>query len=355
MALEIKDLGVKFYASKTKAEALALATLPGDAAEPGAICFVSDNTGNYIIVDGRIFGDGASGGGGTSGGGDVYSVNGKTGAVVIELGDLSVISQNGTTLKTLQDYFQADGTIISESFKIQKEIIDENNNSTYVDIITIDDNGIHIGQDEVATQNFVTLKVTENNTLILNQANQQAQNIADVAEQNAKDYADRVLASIYKVKGSVDSYTDLLQIQDPKTGDVYNVKGSQGTIGTESYIPPGTNYVYIEISDRTDSNYPGYWDALGGSINLSNYFNKVEVNQLILETLQSANQYTDNVRSNLESSISTINTNIQTINSRSLQNQVDIQTVNNKVTTNTTNITQNTTNISNLANQLTWQ
>ena len=54
MALEIKDLGVKFYASKTKAEALALATLPGDAAEPGAICFVSDNTGNYSNAEANV-------------------------------------------------------------------------------------------------------------------------------------------------------------------------------------------------------------------------------------------------------------------------------------------------------------
>jgi len=91
MALDIKDLGVKFYASKTKAEALALATLPEDA-EPGAICFVSDNTGNYIIVDGKIFGDGTTGGGGGSGGGGaVDSVNGKTGVVVLNLGDFPVV------------------------------------------------------------------------------------------------------------------------------------------------------------------------------------------------------------------------------------------------------------------------
>jgi len=85
---EILLTGVKFYASKSKAEALALATQQ-DNPEPGSICFVSDNTGNYIILDGKIFGDGTTGGG--SGGG----------AIELSLSNIPVIEKDGQVLKTL--------------------------------------------------------------------------------------------------------------------------------------------------------------------------------------------------------------------------------------------------------------
>ena len=85
---EILLTGVKFYASKSKAEALALATQQ-DNPEPGSICFVSDSTGNYIILDGKIFGDGTTGGG--SGGG----------AIELRLSNIPVIEKDGQVLKTL--------------------------------------------------------------------------------------------------------------------------------------------------------------------------------------------------------------------------------------------------------------
>lgn len=315
MALEIKDLGVKFYASKTKAEALALATLPGDAAEPGAICFVSDNTGNYIIVDGRIFGDGASGGGGGSGSGDVYSVNGKTGAVVLELVDFPVVvNQSGTVLKTLADYFSADGSVITESLIIQ----DSNGN----DVINISSNGIQIGNTYVATESYVASQISTNNSFILSEA----QNKADAAEDRAKAYADTLIASVYKVKGSVQSMNALNAVSNPSVGDVYNVQST------------GMNYVYTEDG----------WDSLGGSIDLSNYKTRDETDRDIADALVEAKNYTD-------SSLQQINQDVQ-MNTTAISNistQVSRNTSN--ITTNTTNITQNTTNISNLANQLTWQ
>jgi hypothetical protein len=58
---------------------------------------------------------------------------------------------------------------------------------------------------------------------------------------------------------------------------VYNVITSYGTIGSSSYIPPGTNYVYVEVENTSDVNYPGYWDALGGSVDLSNYYTRTDV------------------------------------------------------------------------------
>lgn len=299
---QILQTGVKFYASKSKAEAIALATQQENP-EPGAICFVSDETGNYIILNGKIFGDGASGGGG-SGGGSVYSVNGKTGAVVIGLGDLQV-----TANKTLADYFD-DGGFLAESIVVQ----DGNGN----DYITLNSDGITIGNSIVATNSYVNTAISNNNQLI----NQTINN----AEQSAKAYADSLVVSLYKVKGSVANYTSLEQIANPSIGDVYNLTSTN------------MNYVYTEDG----------WDPLGGSIDLSTVYSKQEVNSLLSTNLQEAKNYTDAqnlvLTQTLEShasSITTLSNSISDINS-SLNNY-------------NTRITNNTTNITNLATQLTWQ
>lgn len=71
------------------------------------------------------------------------------------------------------------------------------------------------------------------------------------------------LVNIYTYKGSKDKYADLPT--DAVAGDVWNV--------AESYNghPAGTNYAWTGSE----------WDALAGSIDLSDYFNKDEVNAAI--------------------------------------------------------------------------
>lgn len=73
------------------------------------------------------------------------------------------------------------------------------------------------------------------------------------------------ITSIYRVKGSKATY-DELPTEGNETGDVWNVEeASNGH-------PAGTNYVWNGMA----------WDALGGSIDLSNYYNKSEVDSAIL-------------------------------------------------------------------------
>lgn len=299
---QILQTGVKFYASKSKAEAIALATQQENP-EPGAICFVSDETGNYIILNGKIFGDGASGGGG-SGGGSVYSVNGKTGAVVIGLGDLQV-----TANKTLADYFD-DGGFLAESIVVQ----DGNGN----DYITLNSDGITIGNSIVATNSYVNTAISNNNQLI----NQTINN----AEQSAKAYADSLVVSLYKVKGSVANYTSLEQIANPSIGDVYNLTSTN------------MNYVYTEDG----------WDPLGGSIDLSTVYSKQEVNSLLSTNLQEAKNYTDAQNLVLTQTLESHTSSITTLSN-------SISDINSSLNNYNTRITNNTTNITNLATQLTWQ
>lgn len=72
------------------------------------------------------------------------------------------------------------------------------------------------------------------------------------------------VTSIYTPKGSVDSY-DKLPTENLTAGDVYNVVAAYGN------YPAGTNWAWTGTE----------WDALGGNIDLSNYFNKDEVNAAI--------------------------------------------------------------------------
>lgn len=299
---DIRNLGVKFYASKTKAEALALAST-----EPGALCFVSDNTGNYVILDGKIFGDGTSGSGG-GGGGAVDSVNGHTGTVILHLNDFDVVEINNVT-KTLADYFDIDGAVISSAFKVKS------GNDT---LVTIDSQGIRIGNNAVATESAVSQLISQSLTT--------SQGYATTAEIAAKAYADTLIASVYRVKGSVQNYSQLTSVSNPKVGDVYNV------------ISSGMNYVYTEDG----------WDALGGTIDLSNYYTKSEVDTQISNAINTAENYAEGLVSGYDTRITANANAISNLGTAQQQQQTSISNLN-------TSVQANTTNINNLATQLTWQ
>lgn len=67
------------------------------------------------------------------------------------------------------------------------------------------------------------------------------------------------LSKVYKYKGSVASY-DKLPTTDVQNGDVYNVEAANGN------FPAGTNYAAIIGEGGAIS-----WDALGGSIDTSDF------------------------------------------------------------------------------------
>lgn len=76
------------------------------------------------------------------------------------------------------------------------------------------------------------------------------------------------ISAIYTPKGSKNTFAELPT--DAAAGDVWDVK--------EAYngYPAGTNYVWVE-----DLVNGGYWDALSGAVDLSNYFTKEEVTAAI--------------------------------------------------------------------------
>lgn len=334
------DTGVKFYASLTREQAKGIQSIGLDNngqqifVEPGAVCFVSDSKGNSIFLNNRLFGDGAVAG---SGGG--------VGITEVNLSDIVVIEKDGQVLKTLADYFNSEGQVITESLSIvttQKDSLEEDQQ---VSVITINKDGIEIKGSKVTTVSDVESLIQDASSDILSQV----QSKADTAELNAKAYADSILTSVYKLKGSVQNYSDLIGIQNPKNGDVYNVVSYQGTIGTNSYVPPGTNYVYVD--DGTNR----YWDPLGGTIDLSGYISTSDLNNAKKDILESANEYTDQQILRISNDIESIENTVNTLSSDYAGLQSIVQQNIIDIATNAENIDTNTNNITQISTQLTWQ
>lgn len=91
------------------------------------------------------------------------------------------------------------------------------------------------------------------------------------------------LVNIYTYKGSKDKYSELPT--DAVAGDVWNVAEAQGG------YPAGTNYAWTGTA----------WDALGGSIDLSNYYNKSEVDAAIKVEADRAKEEEEKLNSALQS------------------------------------------------------
>ena len=85
-----------------------------------------------------------------------------------------------------------------------------------------------------------------------------------------KDYVDgqvsHAISSVYRVKGSVDKYSDLADETGLTVGDVYNVVSAATVDG--KWYPAGTNFVYMGEDETTHAQK---WDALGGTFDLSPY------------------------------------------------------------------------------------
>lgn len=112
------------------------------------------------------------------------------------------------------------------------------------------------------------------------------------------DAVSDAITSVYKVKGSVDTYAQLPST-NPTEGDVYNVVCAS-TVDSKVY-PAGTNFVWVSDGENT-----GHWDPLGGTVDLSPY---MQTNTFESWT---AGTYTTKM-SNLDSSISGINDKIGTV------------------------------------------
>lgn len=329
---DVNDTSVKFFSSLTRNQAKGIDSFIYGGQEctindfPGAICYVSDANGNSIFLNKLLFGDGATPGSGGGGGG----------ISEVSLDIIPVVELNGQVLKTLADYFTADGTIITEGLQIYTTVTPQSGDPYQQTIISLNSQGITINGKYVLTQDDYT----------------SLQQQITTAEQNAKDYTDSKLGTVYIVKGSINTLNDLNNVSNPETGWVYNVISGVNTIGEANYIPPGTNFVWNGSS----------WDPLGGTIDLSNYKTGSVITSEIEAALSEAKSYTDQKIQTVNDTVTAHGNAISALESTyiGLSQQVgnntnSISTNAQNIATNTENITQNTTNITNISTQLTWQ
>lgn len=101
------------------------------------------------------------------------------------------------------------------------------------------------------------------------------------------------LSSLYSFKGSVQTYGDLLLVQSPNVGDTYNViTGNNPEVDEASWpaFSSGTNFAW----DGDE------WDSLGGSFDLSSYYNKTETDALLNTKAPASHSHDDKYYSKSE-------------------------------------------------------
>lgn len=92
-----------------------------------------------------------------------------------------------------------------------------------------------------------------------------------------KALSDRIngLGNVYKYKGTKPTISEVIAITNAVVGDVYNVEAAF-SIGGKKY-PAGTNVACINNTSTTE-HAEANWDPLGGTVDLSAYATKAEMN-----------------------------------------------------------------------------
>ena len=92
-----------------------------------------------------------------------------------------------------------------------------------------------------------------------------------------KALSDRIngLGNVYKYKGTKPTISEVIAITNAVVGDVYNVE-AEFSVGGKKY-PAGTNVACIKNTSATEHTEAN-WDPLGGTVDLSAYATKTEMN-----------------------------------------------------------------------------
>ena len=83
------------------------------------------------------------------------------------------------------------------------------------------------------------------------------------------------LGNVYKYKGTKPTISEVIAITNAVVGDVYNVE-AEFSVGGKKY-PAGTNVACIKNTSTTEHTEAN-WDPLGGTVDLSTYATKAEMN-----------------------------------------------------------------------------
>lgn len=160
------------------------------------------------------------------------------------------------------------------------------------------------------------------------------------------------LGSVYKYKGNKNTIEEVLALTDAKIGDVWNVI-QEFSAGGKKY-PAGTNIACIK-NTSTSEHSEANWDTLGGTVDLSGYATKTEMNNNLNNKVDK-NDIIDNLDTNdatkplsarigkiLNDAITDVENNIQDLNKKIPTNISQLNNDSNFVTTDNVLTKTNTT------------
>ena len=100
-----------------------------------------------------------------------------------------------------------------------------------------------------------------------------------ITDAYTKTEVDGKLGGAFHYKGSYDTFAALIAaVTEPSVGDVYNIKTAGGTDDQGVAIKAGDNVVCKTAKTESDA---AKWDVLSGTVDLSAYYNKTEVDTKI--------------------------------------------------------------------------
>lgn len=100
-----------------------------------------------------------------------------------------------------------------------------------------------------------------------------------ITDAYTKTEIDGKLGGAFHYKGSYDTFAALIaDVTEPSVGDVYNIKTAGGTDDQGVAIKAGDNVVCKTTKTESDA---AKWDVLSGTVDLSAYYNKTEVDTKI--------------------------------------------------------------------------
>lgn len=101
-----------------------------------------------------------------------------------------------------------------------------------------------------------------------------------LSAEQGKALSDRIngLGNVYKYKGTKPTISEVIAITNAVVGDVYNVE-AEFSVGGKKY-PAGTNVACIKNTSTTEHTEAN-WDPLGGTVDLSAYATKAEMNSAL--------------------------------------------------------------------------
>lgn len=178
----------------------------------------------------------------------------KNGAIITDNSDDNWV----ITVQKLQDTEVIFAGITFKSFKV------------YIKTITVTISGSNYTNMAVITADRYVPNVINNLT------SSDTANALSAAQGKALNDKISALGSVYRIKGSKTNISEILALTDAKVGDVWNVINAF-TFGGKPY-PANTNIVCL-VETSTSDHDENNWDPIGGTVDLSPYAKKTEVEE----------------------------------------------------------------------------